>query len=182
MRETTVAQTYAEALLEFASKEKAVDEYTLRFDQISDLIETENTFRRFLDAPGIQPAEKNAVLREVFGGVVPDSLLKFLFVVVEKRRQRLLPIIAEQFAALADEHFGRLKVQVTLVSEPDQELRKIVQQRLEQVFGKDVTPRYRIDSRIIGGVILREGDRVADGSVRRRLQLLRRKLLRTQVG
>lgn len=178
MRETTVARTYAEALLEFAVEEKEVERYSRRLNEIADLIATEPEFRRFLETPGVQSKQKNRVLQDIFKKLVPDHFLKFLFVVIEKRRQRLLPAIADEFALLVDEHFGRMRVHVTVASEPESRLRKRIKMRLDELLGKEALPHYRIDPRIIGGAIFRIGDRVMDGSMRRRLQLLRRRLLR----
>ncbi len=182
MRETTVARTYAEALLEFAVEENDVDRYSRRLNEIADLIETQPEFRRFLETPGVQSAEKNRVLQDVFKKLVPDHFLKFLFVVIEKRRQRLLPAIADEFALLVDEHFGRMRVQVTVASELESTLQKRLKKRLDEMLGKDALPHYSIDPRIIGGAIFRIGDRVMDGSMRRRLQLLRRRLLKADAS
>lgn len=181
MRETTVARTYAEALLEIARKEDAVELYAQNLLSVADLMETEREFRLLLETPRIDPAAKKQVLREVLAGRLPDLLLKFLFVVIEKHRQRLIPAIANEYAGLVDAHFGRVQVQITTATEPDDELRVTLQHRLGELLQKEVLPLYRIDARILGGVIIRIGDRIMNGSVRRRLQLLRRSLLKAEV-
>lgn len=181
MRETTVARAYAEALLEIAGKEDAIELYAQNLLSVADLVETEREFRLFLETPRIDPAAKKQALREVLAGRLPDLLLKFLFVVIEKHRQRLIPAIADEYAGLVDAHFGRVQVQITTATEPDDELRVTLQHRLGELLHKEVLPRYRIDRRILGGVIVRVGDRIMNGSVRRRLQQLRRGLLRAEV-
>ncbi len=178
MGETTISRAYAEALFEFAMREDAVELYGQRLQEVADLVETERDFRRFLQAPGVQPAEKIRVLENVFGKYMPEHLLSFLAVVIEKRRERYLPSMAEELSKLVDEHFGRLRVVVTLASEPDASLKKRIKKRLDEVLKRDVIPHYRIDPRIIGGLIFKVGDHVGDGSLRRRLQLLRHQLLR----
>lgn len=177
MSETTVARSYSEALLEFAVREEDVETYSQRLNEIADLLDTEREFRRFLETPSVEPAEKNQVLREVFGGLVPDNLLRFLFVVIDKRRQHLIPNIASEFSDLVDEHLGRLRVRVIVAEAPESRFKTQIEKRLDRMLSRDVIAHYRIDPRIIGGVIFRVGDKVADGSIRRRLQLLRRRML-----
>lgn len=181
MRETTVARAYAEALLEIAQKEADVELYAQSLLSVADLVETEREFRLFLETPRIDPTVKKQVLRDVLEGRLPDQLLKFLFIVIDKRRQRLIPAIADEYASLVDQHFGRVQVQMTTAMEPGDELRATLQQRMGELLQKEVLPRYRTDPRILGGVIVRVGDRIMNGSLRRRLQLLRRGLLKAEV-
>lgn len=180
MRGGAVARTYAEALFEFAVADEDVDRYARQLQEVADLIETERDFRIFLDAPGIEPAEKIEVVRDVFGELLPTHLGSFLFIAIEKRRQRLLPVIASEFSDLVDEHFGRLRVLVTMASEPDSNLRSTIKSRLDEIWNRDIIPHFREDPGILGGVVFRVGDVVADGSLRRRLQLMRRQLLKAE--
>jgi F-type H+-transporting ATPase subunit delta len=89
--------------------------------------------------------------------------------------------IADEFTALVDEHFGRLLVEITTAGEPDETLRADLRERLGSLLEREVIPRYRINPRLIGGVVVRVGDRIMDGSVRHRLQMLRRSLLRAEL-
>lgn len=182
MRGGTVARTYAEALFEFATRDDEVDRYARQLQEVADIVETERDFRVFLDAPGIEPADKVDALRKAFGDFLPGHLQSFLFIVIEKRRQRLLPAIAAEFADLVDEHFGRLRVLVTLASEPDSQLESTIKTRLGNIWKRDIIPHFRADERVLGGIVLRIGDVIADGSLRRRLQLMRRQLLKAEVA
>jgi F-type H+-transporting ATPase subunit delta len=83
---------------------------------------------------------------------------------------------------MVDEHFGRLEVEITLAAEPDEALEQDLRQRLGRMLDREILPRYRINPRILGGVIVRVGDRIMDGSVRRRLQGLRRRMLKADIG
>jgi F-type H+-transporting ATPase subunit delta len=181
MQETTVARSYAETLFELALTDRDVEAYAKNIEEIAALLRTEREFRLFLATPRIDPVAKKRVVREVFSGKVPDRLLRFLLVVIDKRRQRVLPAIAEEFKQLVNEHFGRLEVEITTASEPDEALGADLKQRLDALLGRDVLPRYQVNPRIIGGVIIKVGDRIMDGSVRHRLQQLRRSLLKAEV-
>jgi F-type H+-transporting ATPase subunit delta len=182
MQETTVSRSYAEALLDLAIADGDPDLYAELFRQFVGLLETERDFRSFLETPRVEPDEKKRVIRKVFAGKIPDRLLRFLLVVIDKRRQRLLPSIAAEYSDLADEHSGRVRVEITTAAEPDEALQAELMQRLGQVLDREVLPRYRVNPRIIGGVIVRVGDRILDGSIRHRLQMLRRSLMKAEVG
>jgi F-type H+-transporting ATPase subunit delta len=178
MQETTVARSYAEALLELARADDAAELYAAELGQIVQLLESEDDFRLFLETPRVDLKDKKRVLREVLEGKIPERLLRFLLVVVDKRRQRVLPEIATEFNRLVDDHFGRLQVDVTMTEDPDAEARASIKRHLDTLFGVEVLPRFKTDRRIIGGLVVKVGDRIMDGSIRHRLQSLRRSLLR----
>jgi F-type H+-transporting ATPase subunit delta len=96
---------------------------------------------------------------------------------MEKRRQGLLPEIEEACRELLDQRTGRVNATVTLTVEPDPELRREIEASLSRVLGREVTADFSLDSRLLGGMIVRVEDCVLDGSLRRRLQLLRRTLI-----
>ena len=182
MQETTVARSYAEALFELAQADDAAELYAVELGQIVQLIESEADFRLFFETPRVELREKKQVLREVLEGKIPQRLLHFLLVVVDKRRQRVLPEIAVEFSKLVDQQLGRLQVDVTMAEEPDAKARASIKMHLDTLFGMEVLPRFSTDPRIIGGVVVRVGDRMMDGSIRHRLQGLRRSLLRPETG
>jgi len=182
MQETTVARNYAEALFDLAQRDDDLELYAQQLGLFADLVEAENDFRLFLASPQIEPSEKKKVVRDVFEGHVPDRLLRFLYVVIDKRRTRVLPEMAAEFKAIVNQHFGRLKVDITLASEPDEALKEELKERLGRMLEKEILPRFRIDPRIIGGVVIRVGDSFMDGSIRNRLHRLRRSMLKADIG
>ena len=181
MQEITVARNYAEALFELALADGEMELYGGALSEFASVVEAENDFQLFLETPLLEPRVKKEVIGEVFGGRIPDRVLHFLYVLIDKRRARVLPQIAVEFAALVDEHFGRLLVEITTAAEPDEALRADLREHLGSLLERDVIPRYRVNPRIIGGLIVRVGDRIMDGSVRHRLQMLRRSLLRAEL-
>jgi F-type H+-transporting ATPase subunit delta len=69
-----------------------------------------------------------------------------------------------------------------MAEHPDAKARANIKRHLDTLFGVEVLPRFKTDRRIIGGVVVKVGDRIMDGSIRHRLQSLRRSLLRSQTG
>src|SRR6266566_2733113 len=96
---------------------------------------------------------------------------------VAAARAEAQELIAQQYQALVDVKRNRVHAGVTLLEEPDARLEKEVIERLSQAIGKEVRAHFRADRGILGGVVVRVGDRIYDGSVRRKLATLRRKLI-----
>jgi len=107
----------------------------------------------------------------------PAEFVRFLQAVVRRGRQGQLGEIAQQYHSLVDVKLNRVHAGVTLLEQPDARLEQEVVQRLSRVIGKEVHAHFRADPGILGGVVVRVGDRIYDGSVRRKLATLRRKLL-----
>ena len=107
----------------------------------------------------------------------PAPFLNFLLVTIDKLRQRLLSGIARSFGDLVDEHMNRVHVDVTLARPIDEETKGEVADRLSALLGKTAIPHVRVRPEILGGIVVRSGDTIYDGSLRRRLDRMRRQLV-----
>lgn len=184
MGPTIIARNYADTLLALAQRhggDEAVESYGRAIEEVALLLRSERKVRDFLETPRVDAESKKRVLRDAFQGRVPEHLLRFLLVVVEKRRQGLLPQIADEYRALVDELRGRTRAEITLATQPSDELQRELVATLERKLGRNVLPTFRVDPSIVGGTILRVGDQILDGSVRRRLSALRRRLLEARM-
>lgn len=172
MRDATIARNYAEALLELARKADDLEGWGELIGGLSDAIGFEPMLRLFLESPRISAAEKSAVLAASFRDA-PRSFVLFLRALVRNRRQTLVPEISAAYSDLVDEVEGRIHANVTVARETSTAERQAIAQRLSGTFGKQVVPHLTIHPPIMGGLIVRVGDTVMDGSVRRRLATLR---------
>ncbi len=177
MRDTTIARNYAEALLALARKAGDLQAWGRMIDDVANAMERDDRLRNFLEAPQIAAEQKNAVLAKAFEDRAPRLFLRYLQRLVKNRRQMLIPEIANEYRDLVDEVEGRVHAQVTLAKPIDDEQRAAIARQLTQKLGRTVVPQVRVNPNILGGIIVRVGDRVMDGSVRRRLSLLRGRML-----
>lgn len=177
MSRSAVARNYAATLLELGERENAAEAYLEHLGVIAGLYRLEPSFRAFLATPRIPLADKKQVLRSAFAGEVPEPLLRFLFVVLEKRRQGLLTVMEEELRQMLDDRAGRVRASITLATEPDEALRSEIEEALERVLGRDVIAEFRSDEAILGGLVVRAEDLVLDGSLRHRVHMLRRSLV-----
>jgi F-type H+-transporting ATPase subunit delta len=175
--EPTVARSYAEALFALGAQTGEHEVYARALGSLAALLESDTRIRDFLASPKIEVAAKKQALASALQGHAPRLFLNFVLVVLDKRRHRLFPAIAQQHRLLLDEHLGRVHMQVTLAREPDERTERQLAVELSLVLGKKVIPHVRVDRAILGGIIVRYGDRVLDGSLRRRLLSMRHRLL-----
>lgn len=177
MREETVARNYAETLFELAKKHGQVDAFAEGIEAVARLIDENPNVREFVETPRVAAAEKKRVLEGALKGHVPQLLMNFINLVIDKRRQRLIGPIASAYQDLQDEHAGRTHVDVTVARPLHGEELSDVGDRLSRAFGKQVIPHLRVSPEILGGIIVKTGDTIYDGSVRRQIDRMRRTLL-----
>lgn len=184
MANVIIARNYAETLLALAQRNggaAAVNEFGAAIDEVSKLLRQEPLVRDFLETPRVDLEGKKKALEASFRGRVPELFLRFLLVLMENRRQGIIGEIAEQYHALVDEVHGRARAKVTLAKEADESLRKEIVTSLERRLAKTVVPTFEVDPSLIGGVIIRVGDEILDGSLSRRIAGMRRRLLDANV-
>lgn len=177
MRDPTIAHNYAEALVSLASKARDLTGWGTMISDVADAIARDERLRLFLESPRVDVAQKNEVIAKAFQDRMPRLFVRFLQSVIRHRRHALIPEIAVQYHAIVDEIEGRVHAQVTVSREPDSKLAKTVTDRLSKALGKSVVPHFSVDESILGGTVIRIGDTVMDGSVRRRLARLRQLML-----
>jgi F-type H+-transporting ATPase subunit delta len=177
MRDTTIARNYAETLLALARKSEDLPGWGRMIDDVANAVQGDDRLRKFLESPQVSADEKNAVFEKAYEDRAPRLFLRYLQRLVKNRRQMLIPEIANEYRDLVDEVEGRIHAQVTLAKPVDDEQRASIARQLSHTLGKPVVPQVRINPNILGGIIVRIGDRVMDGSVRRRLGVLRTRML-----
>ncbi len=177
MRETSIARNYAEALLALARKANDATGWGVTVSALGDAVAQDATLRHFLEAPQVSTAEKNVVLGKALGGKTPSTFVRFVQKLVTNRRQMLLPAIATEYHNLLDAAEGRVHARVTVSREFDAAAREALTKALGTALKKTVVPHVTVDPRILGGVVVRVGDTVMDGSVKRRLGKLRERLV-----
>lgn len=181
MRETTIARNYAETLLALAEKAGDTHGWGRMIEQVAEAMREDATLRAFLAAPQVPDEQKQEILARALQDRMPRLFVRYLQALVKHRRQLLIPEIAVTYHALLDEREGRVHARVTTARPlADSEVARLAAD-LGRQLGAEVVPHVTVDEGIIGGVVVRIGDRVYDGSVRRRLETLRRRMLAAAV-
>jgi ATP synthase, F1 delta subunit len=179
MNDERIGRNYAEALLVLARKSGEQEEWGAIIDAISVGMRENPTLKTFLESPKLSAARKIQIMEKALGRGVPKLFMRFLEAVIMKRRQMLIPEIASEYRNLIDESEDRVHVNVTVAREPAELEKDALTRQLSRLFGKRVVPHISLNPAILGGVIVKVGDTVMDGSVRRRLASLRARMLAT---
>jgi F-type H+-transporting ATPase subunit delta len=171
VKNITVARNYAEALFAVG------DGFGELLDAVAGAVRADERIATALESPRVSKAAKARILERALTGEAPREFVRFLQAVVRRGRQGLLSEIAQEYQVLLDQKLNRVHAGVTLANEADAPTQKQVVERLTQALGREVRAYFRSDPRILGGVVVRVGDRIYDGSVRRRLTALQRRML-----
>jgi len=177
LREPTIARNYAEALFESGEKAGHTALYADLIAAVAGAVASDERIRALLESPRVPKPEKQRLLAQALKGKAPESFVKFMSAIIKRGRQGLLGQISREFLGLVDVKENRLHASVVVARTPDEVLQKDIAARLSRVFGKTVVPHFREDPAILGGVVVRIGDSVMDGSLRRKVLLLRRRML-----
>jgi len=181
MRERAVAKRYAQALLAAADRRGVAEAVAESYRGVTAILADQPRLVSLLRAPQVSRERKQELLAKVFGGRVEDLLLHFFDLLLEKDRLALLDTIQQEYQALVEEQQGLARAEVTTAVPLPGDLADALRERLQQITGKTVILTDRVDPAVIGGVCVKMGDRVIDGTIRTNLARLRARLAETDV-
>ena len=177
-----LAYVYARSLFELAQDAGGLDKVGEVLEEMQGIVElsrSDAAFREFLSSPiiGLEPRQR--ALKSIFDGRISDLVLRFLLVTNSKGRLGHIDQIAGAFDALVQEAHGRIEVDVITASEAEAspELLEAVKARVQSVLGKEPVLHHYADPAMIGGIKMRIGDQLVDGSVATRLRRMKEEIL-----
>ena len=169
---------YAKALLAFGKESGSVDQLVEGLDGIVDVIQKVPGLQAALESPRIALEDKTKLLDKAFTGKVDKSLINFLKVVGNKGRFDCLGAISSSAQKMQDEMSGRVQAVLTSASDIDDTVKSNIAERLAKLLGKTVSLQSVVDPEILGGMVVRVGDTVYDGSVVNQLAQVRAKAVK----
>ena len=173
-----VARRYASALFESARKQGKTDAVQKDLGTLDGLWREAPDLRRVLESPLVPDERKHAIIDQTVGRELDPLSSAFLHLLVDKRREVILPIVREEYVRLADIARGLVRAEATVAARIDDVERAALVEALERRTGKQIELTVNVNPEIIGGVVIRMQDTVIDGSVRGSLEKLREQMLR----
>lgn len=171
---------YSLALYEVAEKKGKVEEYRKTLKEITQVIDSNNELIQLIKHPQISTSKKKKVFIKIFKGKIDEELLSFLLILIEKGRILHLKEKQIEFEKIYFEKHNMLFVNVKTVISLDEEDRKNLKNNLSKKYNKEIVLKEEIDPSIIGGVYIRVGDDVIDGTIKSKLNEMRKLMLRTE--
>ena len=176
-----VARVYAQSLLELADAaggDEKIVEIGGDLSVIAEMIRDDAEGAEFLRSPIVDSEKRAESLRRIFEGRVSDLVLRFMLVLNGKGRLGEFGSMASGYDQLVNERMGRVEVDVMTVDgslDPDQ--LALLGEKVRAKLGQEPVFHQYADESLIGGLVLRVGDQLIDGSVRGQLRRMREELL-----
>jgi F-type H+-transporting ATPase subunit delta len=163
----TIARPYAEAAFRLAEDSQAIAAWSDALDRLA-AVAISSEVAQLLGNPRVSAAQLTELLVSL-SGTADATLRNFITVLVENKRVTVLPSVHEQFEVLKNEREGMLDAQIDSALPLDDSQVSGLVSDLERRFKRKIRPQVRVDAELIGGVLVRVGDEVIDGSVRGKL-------------
>lgn len=180
MKETRVAPRYAASLLDLAIDQNQLEKVYQDVKHILSFVNESRDLRVLLESPVVSVDDKISVLKKIFTGVTP-LMLTFLELLTKKGREAYIQNILTEFNNLYNKHKNIQKAVVTTAVGLDDTLRKKVYEIIRSQTSSEVELVEKIDKNLIGGFIIKYGDKQIDSSILRSLQSLKRDLGENQI-
>jgi len=177
MIEPRIVRRYATALFRAANKAGVIDQIESDLGLVSYTVESSPRLAKALRSPQIPRDVKREILRAIFGGKVHEITLSYLFLLVDKQREEAITATEAVFVELANEARGIIVVDVTSAIELTRQEESRLREKLSARTGKRVELVVHIDPSVIGGLIVKIGDTLIDGSIRGQLAVLKEKMI-----
>lgn len=175
----SLPRRYARALVRIAQEENQVEEFGRLLEELSKALQKAHQVLETLANESVERSERIGAVKEVGERLaLPETLRKFLLLLVEKERIGLFPEIVREYARFQDDLFGIVRVSVGTPEIPSPELLTRIEKVLEKRLKARVIASGRAEPRMLGGVVLRMGHVIYDGSVKRELERMREVLLK----
>ncbi len=181
MISSEVGKKYAAALFKLANREKIAGIVLEDYQSIMKILKENLPIKNLLETPQILDKDKKKLLQDLFEGKIPEVLLSFLTLLVDKKRIQYLSDIFPEFEKLVKENQGIVMAEVTTAIPLDDALSKSLRSKLEIMTKKKIEMVKRVNPDIIGGVTVVLGDKVIDRSIKYQLGQLREKISQIKV-
>ncbi len=176
MAQDPINTGYARALLEMAQAEGVVSRVEEELFRLRELLKGNPELLQFLKDPNIKPGGRRQALNDLFQGRVHPLVLNMLLTLSDQERAGRVLHVIEEFAAIAAASRQKVSGEITTAVALDDATLGRLAAELSRVTGKNVQLFKKVDPSILGGAIIKVGEQIIDGSLRRKLDQIRERL------
>ena len=172
-----VSKTYGDALFAVAMEENRMDEFFEAALSLVEILRTNEDFSKLMNLPKIINEDKVKIVEETFSNKIPTEMVGLMTLMVEKGRSNEMLSVFDYFVDLVKEEkkIGKADVTTAIVLS-DTQKEKVEKKLLETTKYESFEMCYHVDESLIGGIVIRIGDRVVDSSIKTKLYELSRQL------
>jgi len=176
-----LARRYALALYEISEQKNRVESILQDLREIVDIIYNNQEFQDVIKHPQISTSRKKEIFSNVFKEKVDDELLSFLILLIEKERILYIDEILIEFERIHLERNNTVVAQVKTVIPLNEDERHRLKSKLESIYNKNIIINEELDAAIIGGVYVRVGNDAIDGTIKAKLDDMKKLMLKREV-
>lgn len=176
-----IARMYAGALLEIGREKGTLLQVEEELKLVAESIAGDRDMMMYLKAPGFSREDKKSLIDRIFSGKLSEVMVNFLKLLVDKDRQVLINEVDESFAELMDKVHNRQRVTLIASAEIDGTVIERIKSALKDKFKKEIILDITINKSILGGIIIKVGDLIIDGSLSKSLSRVRGGLLYSKI-
>ena len=176
IKDIKIAKRYARAIFDIASDDQSYDDWLIKLKLISDT-RAEVNFANVLNSTKLSFPKKMNLIDDVFSNKLNKLQLNFLKLLTKNQSFFIIQDIYKQFLGLVEKRNNLIRVTVTSPYKISDDLKNQILNLVNDISGSDSIIEEKIDSELIGGVVIRLGDTVIDGSMKNKVKQLRRELV-----
>lgn len=178
----TIARRYAQAIFDMAREQSAIEKYAEDLKTIVNFIENNEDLKRFIYGRLVPVEAKKELMGKILTGEIHPMVANFINLVIDKSRENYFTGIVQVFDQLAAEEKRIVPAQVvSAIPLTDEQVTKL-EEKLSQITGHSVKAEVTVEQSLIGGISVRIGDIVYDGSIVKQLSMLKEHLQQDTVG
>jgi len=174
---TSTASAYARSLLELANEAQQAEQIGNELAIIGQALGSDGASGAFLGSPSIKPSERDSALVRMLEGKVSGLTLNTIRLLNQRGRLNELPGMISAYAEMLDAQLGNVDVDVSVAQPLNPDQTEQVRQRVSSALGKKARIKVTVDENILGGLVVKIGDKLIDGSVKAQLEAMRSRLL-----
>ncbi len=175
-RGTVATKRYAKALFQLAQEQGLVAETEIQLQAIVEAVDSDAQIRAFLAAPGISTEDKVKALASAFGDKASAILLNTISLLIERGRQAEIPSLLDAYRQVSGDALKRVDAVVTSATPLGEDEKNKLAAQFGTLTGKTVRVENVVDATLLGGLTVRIGDTLYDGSLRGKLDRLSKQL------
>ncbi|MFA5518277.1 MAG: ATP synthase F1 subunit delta [Spirochaetota bacterium] len=176
-----VARVYASSIFEIAKEKNIISQVEEDLRVVAQILAEEADFKSYIYAPGITIEAKKSLMNKVFAGKISENTLDLLDLLIDNDRQDSISGIYEAFVKLDDEHNNRERITVISQASLEESLIASIKSQIGEKLKKEIIVTEKVDESILGGIIIKIGDLVIDGSLSKGLKNIKSNLLNSKV-
>lgn len=182
MIQNQIAKKYSKALFSLAEEKDEFIKFQDDLNLIKEAFTEHKEFRNVLFHPRIKLDEKKRIFDRVFEEEISQEIYNFIQLLIDKRRIFYIKAIINKFNELVNDREKIIKIEVVSAIELEEDMKNRLKDKLEKGMDYDVILNNTVDPDILGGLVLKIGDKIIDGSIQHELNTLSEKIEKIPVS